>query len=202
MYTHAHSHTQVDTQSHRDTHTPLTHILILTCSFTDTHVFSHTHFFTPSRSHTPHTRTPLLGPPSPSCTHLHPHFPVHSHSGCKGPSSHLCPAHLPTRWLWDRELIPAGSRRHVARCAGCSPVCLWLPLVTVTRPHTEPRQAIKSRLWGLSGASLVTSGRWLSFPPCPSHIMCHLHSQAPSGEKGEMFLLGEECGVWTPWPPN
>lgn len=106
---------------------------------------------------------------------------LHSHSGGKGPSSHLCPAPLPTRWLWDRVLIPAGSRRHVARCAGCSPVCLWLPLVTLTRPHTELRQAIKSRLWGLSGASLVTSGRWLSLPPCPSLPLPHHVSPALPG---------------------
>ena len=144
VYTIAHAHTQ--THSRIGTHTQCSPTFSSLHTHSQTLLCSHTHFFTPSLSHTLHTLTALLYPPSPSCTHLHSHFLLHSHFGCKGPASRLSPARLPARWLWDRVLIPAGSWRHVGRCARCSPVCLWLPLVTVTQPHTERRQAIKSSL--------------------------------------------------------
>ena len=122
MYTHAHSHTQIDTQSHRDTHTSLTHVLIRTCSFTDTHVFSHAHFFIPSRSHTPHTCTPLLDPPSLSCTHLHLHFLAAQSLWGQGPlvpPLSCSPAHpLALGQGADTSRQPA-PRRQVCRLQPC-----------------------------------------------------------------------------------
>ena len=200
MYTHAHSHTQIDTQSQRDTHTTLTHILIRTCSFTDTRVLTHS-LYTLVLTHSPHSYTaprPAFtlvyspAPPLPAAQSLWGQGPLVPPLSCS-------PAHpLALGQGADTSRQPA-PRRQVCRLQPCLFV---VALGNADSAHTELRQAIKSGLWGLSGASLVTSGRWLSLPPCPSHIMCHLHSQAPSGEKGETFLLGEECGVWPPWPPN
>lgn len=66
-------------------------------------VFSHSFFGSA-------LRTSLASvPSSTSYTHLHSHFLLHRSLWCwaRIPLS----AHLPTRWLWDRVLIPAGSRR-------------------------------------------------------------------------------------------
>lgn len=107
------------------------------------------------------------------------------------PLSCLCSGPLSTGWL-------VGCRHHAARCSWAQRVCLWSSLVTVTRPHIECDKAIKcfwsrplGALWGF------LSHKWAPPYPIPCH---HLSSPrlpgAPSGEKGEPFVSGEEGGVW------
>lgn len=85
VYTHAIPHTQTDTQSHRDTHTnshPHSHPY--------TFIHRHSCVLTHSSLHPcSHTLRTLLQPsytlPSPSYTHLHSHFLLHSHFGVQAP---------------------------------------------------------------------------------------------------------------------
>lgn len=141
--THMHTHTLRQTHSHiGHTHNSLPTFSSLYIH-SQTLMCSHTLFFYTLISHSTLTAL-LLYPPSPSYTHLHSHFCCTVTLGARAPVPPLsCPPAHPS-WLWDRVLIPAGSR-HAARVCRVQPCLFVVALGNGDVPRTE-RQAIKSGL--------------------------------------------------------
>ena len=125
----------------------LTHILILTHSFTDTLVFSHSLLYTLALTHAAHS----YSPPLPSLTLVYsPALPLPAAQslwvqGPRVPPLSRSPARLLALGQGADTSRQPAPRRQVCPVQPCLFV---VALGNSDQPHTEQRQAIKSGLWG------------------------------------------------------